>query len=261
MSLHKHLPEQEIYYNFYTGFILISVIYCTDQSKLQIIPVNTILCRCRPVHYYSSRVNIQLSFSFYLIFMQRDVHYRKAKSEGYRARSAYKLLEIIEEYNILENVQSVIDLCAAPGSWSQVIKERLPHAHLLSVDLQDIEPINDAIIVKGDITSDKTISEIKNTFGARVDLILCDGAPEVTGLHDLDEYFHSSLITAACSLSRTLLSPSGCFVIKVFTGSDPEILMEDLKEYFLEVLIVKPKSSRIKSKEAFAICHQIRIPE
>ncbi|KAI5160429.1 tRNA (cytidine32/guanosine34-2'-O)-methyltransferase [Nematocida ausubeli] len=190
--------------------------------------------------------------------MQRDIHYRKAKSEGYRARSAYKLLEIIEEYNVLVGVSTVIDLCAAPGSWSQVIKERLPDAKLLSVDLQDIEPISDAIILKGDITADSTISQIKDAFKQKVDLILCDGAPEVTGLHDLDEYFHSSLIQASCRLSSQLLSSSGCFITKVFTGDSPNILMEDLKEYFTDVIIVKPKSSRIKSKEAFAICHKIK---
>ncbi|KAI5163536.1 tRNA (cytidine32/guanosine34-2'-O)-methyltransferase [Nematocida ausubeli] len=213
------------------------------------------------VRYFPSMCPL-FSFNFSAVllinFMQRDIHYRKAKSEGYRARSAYKLLEIIEEYNVLVGVSTVIDLCAAPGSWSQVIKERLPDAKLLSVDLQDIEPISDAIILKGDITADSTISQIKDAFKQKVDLILCDGAPEVTGLHDLDEYFHSSLIQASCRLSSQLLSPAGCFITKVFTGDSPNILMEDLKEYFMDVIIVKPKSSRIKSKEAFAICHKIK---
>lgn len=189
--------------------------------------------------------------------MQRDVHYRRAKSEGYRARSAYKLLEIIDEYAILDGVESVIDLCAAPGSWSQVVKERLPTAKLVSVDLQDIEPISDAVIIKGDITAEETSKRIKEIFKKRVDLILCDGAPEVTGLHDLDEYFHSSLIKASCRLSQALLAENGCFVTKVFTGECPDILIEDLKEYFKEVLLVKPRSSRIKSKEAFAVCRNL----
>ncbi|KAI5190860.1 tRNA (cytidine32/guanosine34-2'-O)-methyltransferase [Nematocida minor] len=189
--------------------------------------------------------------------MERDLHYRLAKSEGYRARSAYKLLEIIEEHGILQDVRSVIDLCAAPGSWSQVIREKLPSAKLLAVDLQNIEPIEDAIILKGDITSKETIDEIKSEFKGKVDLILCDGAPEVTGLHDLDEYFHSSLIKASCNLCASLLSPAGCFVSKVFTGDSPDILIEELKEYFSEVTLVKPKSSRIKSKEAFAICKNL----
>lgn len=189
--------------------------------------------------------------------MERDIHYRRAKCEGYRARSAYKLLEIIEDNPVLKNVQKVIDLCAAPGSWSQVIKEKIPDATLLSVDLQDIESIKDTIIIKGDITSEETVREIKEKID-RADLILCDGAPEVTGLHDLDEYFHSSLIKASCNLCLSLLSKEGYFITKIFLGESPDILVDELKEYFAEVRLVKPKSSRIKSKEAFAVCRNIR---
>lgn len=189
--------------------------------------------------------------------MERDVHYRRAKCEGYRARSAYKLIEILEEYPVLNSAKTVIDLCAAPGSWSQVIKKRLPDAKLLAVDLQNIEPIDNTIIIKGDITSEETIKEIKDRVSDAVDLILCDGAPEVTGLHDLDAYFHSSLIKASCDLCVSLLSSSGCFITKVFTGDAPEILLSELQEYFTDVLLVKPKSSRVKSKEAFAICKNI----
>lgn len=189
--------------------------------------------------------------------MERDVHYRRAKCEGYRARSAYKLIEIVEEYNVLKSVHSVIDLCAAPGSWSQVIRKKLPSAKLLAVDLQNIEPIEDAIILKGDITSETTIKEIKEQMVDKVDLILCDGAPEVTGVHDLDEFFHFSLISSACNLCASLLSPSGCFITKVFTGDSPDILITDLQKYFSKVVLVKPRSSRIKSKEAFAICSEL----
>ncbi|KAI5179775.1 tRNA (cytidine32/guanosine34-2'-O)-methyltransferase [Nematocida sp. AWRm80] len=187
--------------------------------------------------------------------MERDIHYRSAKCAGYRARSAYKLLEIIEKYNILDNTTRIVDLCAAPGSWSQVLShKRRPETKIVAVDLQHIEPIEGVEIVQGDITQDNTIEKIKILIDNQADLILCDGAPEVTGLHDLDEYFQSYLIKAACSLCSQILAPNGLFVTKVFTGESPKRLITDLNEYFTTVKIIKPMSSRLKSKEAFAIC-------
>ncbi|KAI5171165.1 tRNA (cytidine32/guanosine34-2'-O)-methyltransferase [Nematocida sp. LUAm3] len=185
--------------------------------------------------------------------MQRDIHYRMAKSEGYRARSAYKLLEILDHFHLPSNISSAVDLCAAPGSWSQVISSRIK-GKILSIDIQDIEPIPGVETLKGDITSLSTMQEIQKRFPNGVDLLLCDGAPEVTGLHDLDEYFQLSLISASSSLAQNILSPSGCFITKIFTSDTTNPLVNDLRRYFEKIEIVKPKSSRPKSKEAFAIC-------
>ncbi|KAH9385901.1 tRNA (cytidine32/guanosine34-2'-O)-methyltransferase [Nematocida major] len=192
--------------------------------------------------------------------MERDVFYRRAKSDGFRARSAYKLLEILHSHEALraKSISRVVDLCAAPGSWSQVVKQEFPHAKLVAVDLQDIEPVGDAVVIKGDITEKATIEKIVKIFPEKVDLILCDGAPEVTGLHDLDEYFHSALIQASCGVCVSLLENSGFFVVKVFTGEAPDVLLAELQEYFESVSLFKPKSSRYKSKEAFAICTGVK---
>ncbi|KAI5186041.1 tRNA (cytidine32/guanosine34-2'-O)-methyltransferase [Nematocida homosporus] len=186
--------------------------------------------------------------------MQRDIHYRKAKTEGYRARSAYKLMEILEEYPVLKRARGVVDLCAAPGSWSQVVASQTDNCRILAIDIQEMEPIQGVEVIKGDITTEETVQMILSRFPDKVDLILCDGAPEVTGLHDLDEYFQASLIGASLGICRRVLAADGVFITKVFTGESPAELVADLEEVFAEVEIVKPKSSRIKSKEAFAIC-------
>ena len=128
---------------------------------------------------------------------KRDIYYRKAKEEGYRARSSYKLLQVDEEFKLLDKVSTVIDLCAAPGSWSQVISQKLKdklgdtdflsEPHLVSVDLYEMAPIEGMTFIKGDITREKTIEQIQATFGGKpVDLVVSDGAPDVLGDHDFD---------------------------------------------------------------------------
>lgn len=128
---------------------------------------------------------------------KRDIYYRKAKELGYRARSAFKLIQIDEEYNIFEGVQKVVDLCAAPGSWSQVLASKLKSkvgdktnelSQIVAVDLQEMAPIQGVKSIVGDITSQATAEQIIAEFqGSLADLVICDGAPDVTGLHDIDE--------------------------------------------------------------------------
>ena len=126
---------------------------------------------------------------------KRDIYYRKAKEEGFRARSAYKLLQIDEEFDIFEGVERVVDLCAAPGSWSQVISKRLKQKGLdiintkriISVDLFEMAPIEGCTIIKGDITREKTVQEIQEIFsGEETQLVVSDGAPDILGDHDFD---------------------------------------------------------------------------
>ena len=127
---------------------------------------------------------------------KRDIYYRKAKEEGFRARSSYKLLQVDATFDIFAGAERVVDLCAAPGSWSQVITRRLKEngidlgseAHLVSVDLFEIEPIEGAILIQGDITRQKTVQQIQDVFGNNeVDLVVSDGAPDTLGDHDFDQ--------------------------------------------------------------------------
>jgi len=203
---------------------------------------------------------------------KRDVYYRRAKEVGYRARSAFKLLHIDEEFDLLKGVERAVDLCAAPGSWSQVLASKLyPHGvgdilpgqeKVVAVDLQEMAPIPGVRQVRGDITSSSTALEIIRHFrGRKADIIICDGAPDVTGLHDIDEFVQSQLILAALSITANMLRPGGCFVAKIFRGRDVGLLYEQLRLFFEDVTIAKPKSSRNSSIEAFVVCRGVSSDE
>ncbi|KAK4686835.1 tRNA (cytidine32/guanosine34-2'-O)-methyltransferase, partial [Tremellales sp. Uapishka_1] len=172
---------------------------------------------------------------------KRDVYYRKGKSEGYRARSAYKLLHLDEEFDLFSNVQTAVDLCAAPGSWSQVLSQKLQpgkanDTKVVSVDLQAMAPLANIMIMQTDITLPSTIPLVLNALGGRkADLVVCDGAPDVTGVHDLDAYLHSQLLLAALTLSLTLLAPHATLIFKIFLSPlDPKaaLLRSQLRSFF-----------------------------
>ena len=137
-----------------------------------------------------------------MVYSKTDPYYRKAKCEGYRARSAYKLLQVDEEFNIFSGVERAVDLCAAPGSWSQVLsntlysndqerKEALEKGdvRVVSVDLQEMQAVDGVAICQGDITTEDTLNQILTLFkGNKAELVVCDGAPDVTGFHEIDQY-------------------------------------------------------------------------
>ncbi|CAM6092935.1 unnamed protein product [Calypogeia fissa] len=206
---------------------------------------------------------------------KRDIYYRKAKEEGWRARSAFKLLQIDEEFDIFEGVKHVVDLCAAPGSWSQVLSrkvylpvkaaaeesnEDLPL--IVAIDLQPMAPIEGVIQIQGDITSSRTAELVILHFdGCKADLVVCDGAPDVTGLHDMDEFVQTQLILAALTIVTNVLRKGGNFVAKIFRGKDISLLYAQLKIFFPIVTCAKPKSSRNSSIEAFVVCQGYSPPE
>ena len=198
---------------------------------------------------------------------RRDIYYRKAKELGFRARSAFKLIQIDEEFGIFDNVSRAVDLAAAPGSWSQVLSKRLwkneepplPGAKLenqfvrvVAVDIQEMAPIVGVVQLKGDITTEETAREIIRCFDYQLcDIVVSDAAPDVTGLHDLDIYLQSQLVLAGLNISTFLLRPGGTFVAKIFRGKDITLLSSQLKHFFKFVTIAKPASSRNSSMEAF----------
>lgn len=191
---------------------------------------------------------------------KRDYYYRKAKEEGWRARSAFKLLQINEEFKIFENVETAVDLCAAPGSWSQVLsseirKSKNEKAKIVSVDLQPMEKIDGVINLQADITDHKTLEKILNIFeGKKVDLVCCDGAPDVTGMHDLDEYIQSQLVLTGLRLAGCILKKGGIFLTKIFRGKNIDLLYCQIEHLFEKVICTKPKASRGSSFEAFLVC-------
>ncbi|KAJ2120768.1 tRNA (uridine-2'-O-)-methyltransferase trm7 [Coemansia sp. RSA 720] len=191
---------------------------------------------------------------------KRDVYYRLAKEQGWRARSAFKLLQVNEEFNIFEGVTRAVDLCAAPGSWSQVLSKELrknsgDHAQVVAVDLQAMAPLQGVVQIQGDITKLSTAEQIISHFdGGQADLVVSDGAPDVTGLHDLDEYIQAQLILAALNITTHVLRVGGTFVAKIFRGKDVTLLYAQLKVFFRTVHVAKPRSSRNSSIEAFIVC-------
>eukprot|EP00164_Ancoracysta_twista_P003697 GFYU01004954.1.p1 GENE.GFYU01004954.1~~GFYU01004954.1.p1 ORF type:complete len:316 (+),score=67.38 GFYU01004954.1:69-950(+) len=202
---------------------------------------------------------------------KRDIFYRKAKEVGYRARSAFKLLQLDEEFNLFEGVSRVVDLCAAPGSWSQVVSRTLKEkadaegkepATVVAVDLQEMAPIDGVTVIKGDITKVETVQNILNACGGeKSDMVICDGAPDVTGMHDVDEYIQAQLILAAVNITTLLLNPGGSFVAKVFRGKDITLLYSQLNVFFENVTCSKPRSSRNSSVESFVVCQGFRLPD
>ena len=268
---------------------------------------------------------------------KRDAYYRLAKEQGWRARSAFKLLQIDEQFDLFRDVSRVVDLCAAPGSWSQVLsrvlikgesfgrraweeqqtrerklvygkgggdaqvvekgegqskgqsdgKEKEYEEHqgelrprkgvkIVAVDLQPMASLEGITTLKGDVTHPATIPRIlqaldpesyKPDEGARdsgsnpVDLVLSDGAPDVTGLHDLDIYIQSQLLYSALNLALKILRPGGSFVAKVFRGKDVDLIYAQLRCFFTSVHCAKPKSSRASSLEAFVVCQGFEMPK
>ena len=205
---------------------------------------------------------------------KRDIYYRKAKAEGWRARSAFKLLQIDDSFDIFHGVQHVVDLCAAPGSWSQVLSRKLylpavaagvPPADLpkiVAIDLQPMAPIEGVVQIQGDITSAAKVAEVLSHFdGKMADLIVSDGAPDVTGLHDMDEFMQAQLILAGLTVATHVLRPGGAYVAKIFRGKDVALLYSQLRLFFERVACAKPKSSRNSSIEAFVVCQGYAPPE
>eukprot|EP00892_Ulva_mutabilis_P003734 jgi/Ulvmu1/1732/UM117_0009.1 len=202
---------------------------------------------------------------------KRDIYYRKAKEEGWRARSAFKLLQIDETMHIFKGVRNVVDLCAAPGSWSQVLSRRLylpakkagqqDLPKLVAVDLQPMAPVEGIIDIQGDITSETTARQIIAHFeSGEADLVISDGAPDVTGLHDMDEFVQAQLIVAALTIVAYTLRQGGTFVAKIFRGKDISLLYSQLKLLFPDVTVAKPRSSRNSSIEAFVVCQSYSPP-
>ena len=178
---------------------------------------------------------------------KRDIYYRLAKEQGWRARSAFKLLQIQEKIDIFHDVKRVVDLCAAPGSWSQVLSQRIyeprkadPAVKIIAVDLQPMTALEGVVQLQGDITDRETADNIIAQFhGELADLVVCDGAPDVIGLLDFDEYVQHQLVLSALDLTNRILKSGGTLVAKVFRGKRTGKLCADLKLFFPEIVIAK----------------------
>jgi tRNA (cytidine32/guanosine34-2'-O)-methyltransferase len=250
---------------------------------------------------------------------KRDAYYRLAKEQNWRARSAFKLIQIDEQFDLFsytepEKCTRVVDLCAAPGSWSQVLSrvlikgesfgrrawcERMervqqsqtatpgndglsdeldiltvdekpvlkprPNVKIVAIDLQPMAPLEGITQLKADITHpttvplllkaiDPSLTPTNSAQNQVIDLVISDGAPDVTGLHSLDIYVQSQLLYSALTLASKVLRPGGKFVAKIFRGRDVDLIYAQLRMLFEKVSVAKPRSSRASSIEAFVVC-------
>jgi len=189
---------------------------------------------------------------------RRDTYVRQSKVDGYRARSAYKLLEIDEKFKIFKGGLTVVDIGAAPGSWSQYANKVAKNGKLISIDLKQMEPIGSSLQIQGDFTDEDIQKKIKNNLTSKVDVVMSDMAVNTTGIKNIDSIQTGELCKEAMVFAKDLLSANGCFVSKIFMGGTFNEIVAEGKKYFKEVKVFKPKSSRKDSKESFIICKKIR---
>ncbi len=189
---------------------------------------------------------------------RRDIYVRQSKVDGYRARSAYKLIEIDEKFKIFKGGLSVIDIGAAPGSWSQYALKVAKSGKLISIDLKKMEPIGNSVQIQGDFTEEKTQEEIKKNINGKVDVIMSDMAVDTTGIKNIDSIQTGELCKEAMFFAKDLMKENGYFISKIFMGGTFNEIVAEGKKYFKEVKVFKPKSSRKDSKESFIICRKIR---
>ncbi len=189
---------------------------------------------------------------------RRDIYVRKSQVDGYRARSAYKLIEINEKFKIFKNGISVVDLGAAPGSWSQYTAKIVKNVRLVSIDLKEMEEIENTTQIKGDFTKKEYQGKIKGLFRSKVDVVLSDMAINTTGIKDIDAIYTGELCKEAMMFSKEVLVKEGRFISKLFLGTSFNEIIAEAKVIFKEVKVFKPKSSRKESKESFIICKILR---
>ena len=189
---------------------------------------------------------------------KRDIYVRQSKVDGYRARSAYKLIEINEKFKIFQNGMSVVDIGAAPGSWSQYVSKVIKNGTLISVDLKKMEDIQNSIQIEGDFTDLNTQYKIKKYIKDEIDVVLSDMAVNTTGVKNVDAIQTGELCEEAMIFAKDLLSKKGMFISKIFMGSSFNEIVALGKKIFKEVKVFKPKSSRKDSKESFIICKSLR---
>jgi 23S rRNA (uridine2552-2'-O)-methyltransferase len=209
----------------------------------------------------------------------KDEYYNKAKQQGYRARSAYKLKQLDETANIFEEGDTVVDLGAAPGGWLQVAAEKVgSQGKVVGVDFQRIDDLADhhqVSTMRGDMTEEQTRDRLRRELGIAerssagnqnappsgdaeegegvVDVVISDMAPNMTGEYELDHARSVHLARTAFETAENYLEPGGDFVVKVFEGRDLDDLREDLEESFQYVRIVAPPASRDSSSEVYLI--------
>ena len=189
---------------------------------------------------------------------RRDIFVRKSKAEGYRSRAVYKLEEIHQKFKIFNNQTLVLDLGAAPGSWSQYIVKNFKNIKLAAIDLQKFDRIKNVFQITGDFTEKTYKQKILKFFNSKIDIVISDMAVNTTGNKNLDSIQTSELCLDAMRFSEEVLKKNGIFVSKIFVGSTFNEIIKESKEIFKKNKVFKPGASRKDSKESFIVCNLLR---
>lgn len=187
-----------------------------------------------------------------------DPYVRRAREDGFRARAAYKLLELAEKDGLFDRVGVVVDLGAAPGSWSQVARRALPdEALVVALDILPMEPLPGVVFIQGDFREDAALAELEAVLDQRpVDLVLSDMAPNLSGIGPADQARSIHLAELALEFAREWLAPKGICVVKVFQGEGFDGLLTRFRQSFTHVKVRKPAASRSESREVYLVGSQ-----
>jgi len=186
-----------------------------------------------------------------IVKKQQDYYYRKAKSEGYRSRASYKLLQIQERYRVVRREDVVVDLGAAPGGWLQVIRHL--NATAIAVDLQKIEPLEGVTSIRADITAPETVIKKIQEMRGQVDVVISDAAPNLSGVWSLDHARSIDISRSALKIATSVLKTGGNFVVKVFQGDLFDPFTRGVDAHFSFVKAFNPRASRKQSAEIYIV--------
>jgi 23S rRNA (uridine2552-2'-O)-methyltransferase len=184
-----------------------------------------------------------------------DVYVRRAKQDGYRSRSAYKLQEILDKDKLVRAGMTVVDLGAAPGGWSQVLAPLVgPKGQVIAVDILDMEPLHGVAVIRGDFSDDSTLKILQERMEGRlIDLVVSDMSPNISGVGLVDQARSIHLAELALEFARERLKPGGDLLVKVFQGSGLDDFRKEVSTVFGAVAVRKPKASRDRYSEFYLL--------
>ena len=193
----------------------------------------------------------------WLVKQNRDPFFKQSKIQGYRSRSAFKLIEMNEKFQFIKKNSSLLDLGSCPGGWSQVAQKKIIEGKILAVDVKPMEKINNVDFINGDFFDDDVCKKIILYFNNKVDVVLSDMAANTSGNKTLDSYRTGELCINAMNLAKKILVSDGVFLSKIFMGSIFEEINKKAKNSFKNVIRYKPLSSKKESKEIYIFCKGI----
>jgi 23S rRNA (uridine2552-2'-O)-methyltransferase len=202
---------------------------------------------------------LKKSSKLWISRQNNDFYVKEAKAKGYRSRSAFKLIQINKKFKFLKNNLNIVDLGSAPGGWSQVCSEINKNGKTLSIDILDMDKIDNVFFYKKDFNETDFFDFVNNFFeNTKVDLVLSDMAVNTTGNKDLDAIKTNSMALDVVNLSRVILKPKSSLLVKIFSGKDENILIKNAKDSFKNIERIKPDSSRKESREMYLLCSDLK---